>query len=395
MKISRSVARLKPSATLAANARAQELKARGRDILSLSVGEPDFPTPAHIRAAAAAALDAGYTRYTPVPGLPELRDAAAGYFNRFYDAGASGKNILASNGGKHSIYNVFTCLLDPGDEVLVPAPYWVSYPPMVELTGASAVVVGAPPEKHFKVDPDMLEAHLTPRTRMLVLNSPSNPTGVCYTKAELDALAGWAVDRKLIVLSDEIYDRLVYGSVRPLSLCSWWKRFPEHFVIVNGVSKTFAMTGWRLGYILAAPELVGAANRLQGQSTSNVCSISQKAAVAALNGAFDDVETMRAAFERRRDMALSVMAGWPDVLCPRPEGAFYCFPDVHRHYGARFADSVSFCAYLLEEAGVAVVPGAAFGDDRCIRISYAVSDETLAVALQKIGDTLSGGRGRA
>ncbi|MDR1947500.1 MAG: pyridoxal phosphate-dependent aminotransferase [Desulfovibrio sp.] len=389
MKISRSVARLKPAATLAVSAKAQALKAQGRNILSLSVGEPDFPTPEHIRAAAKDALDAGFTHYTPVPGLPDMLDAAAGYFNRFYDAGASGENIIVSNGGKHSIYNIFRCLLDPGDEVLVPAPYWVSYPPMAELTGASAVIVGAPPEKNFKVDPDMLEAKLTPRTRMLVVNSPSNPTGVCYTQAELDALARWAVDRKLIILSDEIYDRLIYGRAESASLCSWWKQYPEHFVIVNGVSKTFAMTGWRLGYALAEPELVKAMSRLQGQSTSNVCAVSQKAAVAALNGSFDAVENMRAAFERRRDLALSIMAGWPDVLCPRPEGAFYLFPDVHAHYGAAFSDSVSFCSYLLEEIGVAVVPGAAFGDDRCIRISYSVDDETLSEALEKIGGALS------
>jgi aspartate aminotransferase len=389
MKISRITTRLTPSATMAVGARAQALKAQGRNILSLSVGEPDFTTPEHIRTAAKEALDAGFTHYTPVPGLPELLDAVAGYFNRFYDAGASGENIIVCNGGKHSIYNVFTCLLDPGDEVLVPAPYWVSYPPMVELTGASAVIVGASPEKHFKVDPEMLEAHLTPRTRMLVLNSPSNPTGACYTRDELDTLAGWAVDRKLIVLSDEIYDRLVYGGRESPSLCSWWKRFPEHFVIVNGVSKTFAMTGWRLGYALGAPDLIKAMNRLQGQSTSNVCSIAQKAAIAALNGDYAVVESMRAAFERRRDMTLSVMAGWPDVFCPKPEGAFYCFPDVHRHYGAGVADSVAFCAHLLDEVGVAVVPGAAFGDDRCIRISYAVSDEVLSEALEKIGDALS------
>ncbi|MDR2124152.1 MAG: pyridoxal phosphate-dependent aminotransferase [Desulfovibrio sp.] len=389
MKISRNTARLKPSATMAVSARARELKAKGRNILNLSVGEPDFPTPEHICAAAREAADAGFTHYTPVPGIPELLDAAAGYLNRFYDAGASRENIITGNGGKHCIYNIFACLLDPGDEVLVPAPYWVSYPPMVELTGAKAVVVAAPAEKNFKVDPDMLEAHLSPRTRMLILNSPSNPTGVCSTREELDALASWAVDKKLIVLSDEIYDRLTYGGLQAQSLCSWWKRFPEHFVIVNGVSKTFAMTGWRVGYTLAAPELIKAINRLMGQSTSNVCSIAQKAAVAALNGDYSFVESMRAAFERRRDITLRAVSGWPDVFCPEPHGGIYCFPDVHRHYGAAFSDSVSFCSYLLDEAGVAVVPGAAFGDDRCVRISYAVSDDILSEALEKIGGVLA------
>jgi aspartate aminotransferase len=370
-----------------------ELKALGRDIISLSVGEPDFPTPEYICRAAKEAIDAGFTRYTPAQGMPETRAAAAAYFNHFYDAQATEENIIINNGGKHSIYNIFMCLLNPGDQAIIPAPYWVSYPPMVELTGAKAVIVQTAPEKDFKVTPAMLDQCLTPKSRLLILNSPSNPTGVCYGEDEMNALAQWAVDKNIIVLSDEIYDRLVFGEAKTVSLCSWWKKHPENFVIVNGVSKTFAMTGWRLGYTLAEPGLIKAMTRLQGQCTSNVSSISQKAAIAALSGDFSEVEKMRTAFERRRDLAMQIISSWPNVVCPKPQGAFYCFIDLHRHYGRRFADSTALCNVLLEEAGIAAVPGIAFGDDRCIRISYAVSDEVLKEGLKRIsGVLLNGGQ---
>lgn len=388
MKLADRVAQLKPSATLAVSAKAQELKAQGKDILSLSVGEPDFPTPEHICKAAKEAITSGFTRYTPVPGIPELRAAAAAYFNRSYGISAEADHIIISNGGKHCLYNLCQALLNPGDHVLIPAPYWVSYPPMVELAAAKPVLIATAPEKDFKVTPADLEKGLTPKTRLLLLNSPSNPTGACYTKEELDAIAQWAVERGVIVISDEIYDRLVYSGTPSLSLCSWWQKYPENFVIVNGVAKTFAMTGWRVGYALAHPDLIRAMSRLQGQSTSNVCSVSQKAAVAALNGEMGKVEEMRAAFERRRNLAMDIVSSWPDVVCPRPSGAFYIFPDVHRHYGPRFADSTSLCTLLLAEAGVALVPGAAFGDDRCIRISYAVSDDTLVSALHLVAKVL-------
>jgi aspartate aminotransferase len=388
MKLADRVAQLKASATLAVSAKAQELKAQGRDILSLSVGEPDFPTPEHIRKAAKDAIDAGFTRYTPVPGIPELRLAAAGYFNRHYGIAAEADHIIISNGGKHCLYNLCQALLNPGDHVLIPAPYWVSYPPMVELAAAKPVIIATLPEKDFKVSPADLEKSLTPKTRLLLLNSPSNPTGACYGKDELDAIAEWALARGVVVIADEIYDRLVFGDTPPLSLCSWWQKHPENFVIVNGVAKTFAMTGWRVGYALAHPDVIRAMTRLQGQSTSNICSVAQKAAVVALNGDMDMVEEMRAAFERRGKLAMDIVSAWPDVLCPRPHGAFYLFPDVHRRYGPRFADSTGLCTLLLDEAGVALVPGAAFGDDRCIRMSYAVSDDTLLKALHLVEKVL-------
>lgn len=388
MKLADRVSQLKASATLAVSAKAQELKARGKSILSLSVGEPDFPTPEYICEAAKQAIDAGFTRYTPVPGMPEMREAAAAYFNRFYKADARAENIIVGNGGKQCLYNLCQVLLNPGDHVLIPAPYWVSYPPMVELAAAKPVIIATSPENGFKVSLEQLDSSLTPKTRLLLLNSPSNPTGACYTQAELDAIAQWAVDKGIVIVADEIYDKLVYGSQPSLSLCSWWKKYPENFVIVNGVAKTFAMTGWRVGYALADPELVKAMSRLQGQSTSNVCSISQKAAIAALEGDFSDVDIMRAAFARRRDLAMSIVSDWEDVMCPTPEGAFYIFPDVHRHYTQAIPDSTTLCTVLLEEAGVAVVPGAAFGDDRCIRISYAVSDDVLTRAMHKIATVL-------
>lgn len=388
MKIADRVSQLKPSATLTVSAKAQELKARGQDILSLSVGEPDFPTPEHIREAAKRAMDQGFTRYTPVPGLPELRTAAAGYFNHFYGITSGAENIIISNGGKHCLYNLFQCLLNPGDHVLIPAPYWVSYPPMVELAGAKPLIINTSPENGFKISPQELQKNLTPKARLLVLNSPSNPTGACYTAAELDAIAAWAVANNILVVSDEIYDRLVYSKEGPLSLCSWWAKHPEHFIIVNGVAKTFSMTGWRIGYTLAHPEYIAAMSKLQGQSTSNAASISQKAAVAALTGSFDMLEDMRKAFERRRDLAMDIIRSWPDVLCPKPDGAFYLFPDVHRHYNEAVPDSTALCGMLLEKAGVALVPGAAFGDDRCIRISYAVDDATLETALHRVAKAL-------
>ena len=388
MKLADRVSQLKPPVTLAVTAKAQELRAQGKDILSLSVGEPDFPTPKHISDAAKKAIDEGFTRYTAAAGIPDLRKAAAGYFNSLYDAGAGPEHIVISNGGKHSIYNVCQALLNPGDHVLIPAPYWITYPPTVELAGAKPVIIAAAAEKNFKITPADLEKSVTPKTRMLVLNSPSNPTGACYTREEADAIAQWAVDKNIIVMSDEIYDRLVFDGAPSVSLCSWWKKHPDNFVIINGVSKTFAMTGWRVGYTLAGEGLTKAMASLQGQATSNVCSVSQKAALAALDGGFADADAMRVAFERRRNLAYEIVSSWPDVICPKPQGAFYVFADVHRHYNDTFPDSTTLCTYLLEKAGVALIPGAAFGDDRCIRASFATDDDTLEKALRKVEKVL-------
>lgn len=387
MQLANRVLQLKPSATLAVNTLAQELKAAGREVISLSIGEPDFNTPKHVSEAAIAAISAGFTKYTAVPGITELRKAASDYFNQ-YGAGSQAEQVIISNGGKQCLYNLFQCLLNPGDEVLVPAPYWVSYPPMVELAGGVTVAVPAGVEREFKVTPADLERLRTPKTRACIINSPSNPTGAVYTRAELDALAEWAVQAGIMLVSDEIYDQLVYTPEGHASLCGWWRKHPENFAVINGVAKTFAMTGWRVGYMLAHPDMIKACNKLQGQSSSNVCSISQKAALAALTGSLDCLAPMREAFIRRRNLVMEIIDSWPDVNCPVPGGAFYAFPDMHAHYTSAMPDSTAMCKYLLDQAGVALVPGEAFGDDNCVRLSYATDDATLQKALDLVARAL-------
>lgn len=390
MRISDRLTRIKPSATLAVNAKALELKAKGVQVVSLAVGEPDFPTPEHVREAAKTAIDEGFTRYTQVPGIPELRQAVCGYFARFYGVEAPMEATVVTNGGKQALYNLFQCLLNPGDEVLVPAPYWVSYPALVELAGGVTVPVASPAERGFKVTPEELDRAVTPRTRALLLNSPSNPTGACYSRAETDAIMEWAIARDLFVISDEIYDRLVYEPAEAVSVCDWWERHPENVAVVNGLAKTFAMTGWRVGYALAHPDLIKAMIKIQGQSTSNICSVAQKAALTALTGPYDAVEEMKKAFRRRRDLAHGVVSSWPGVVCPRPDGAFYLFADMSALFTPALPDSASLCTYIMEQANVALVPGAAFGDDACLRFSYAVSDDTLMIALDKVAKVLFG-----
>jgi len=390
MRISQKLSRIKPSATLAISSKAMELRAQGREIISLSVGEPDFPTPKHIREAAKQAVDEGFTRYTQVPGIPELRQAVAGYFADHYGVNAGPEATIVTNGGKQSLYNILQALLDPGDKVLIPAPYWVSYPAMVQLADGEPVTVPATADNGFKITPDDLDRAWTPGVRAMILNSPSNPTGAHYTQLEMDALADWALSKDVFIIADEIYDQLVYSPATPASLAPFWKRHPEHVAVCNGLAKSFAMTGWRVGFTLAHPDLVKAMAKIQGQSTSNICSISQKAAVAALTGPVDEVNHMREAFARRRDLVLGMVTSWPGVVCPKPDGAFYVFPDVSALYTEAMPDSTATCAMLLEEAGVAAVPGAAFGDDRCVRFSYALDDQTLVTALEKVGQAIVG-----
>lgn len=392
MRIADRLSCIKPSATLAVNAKALELKNKGVKVASLAVGEPDFDTPAHICAAAKAALDAGRTRYTAVGGIPELRKAVGAYFSRTYGVQVPAESVVISNGGKHILYNVFMAMLNAGDEVLVPAPYWTSYPDMVLLCGATPVAVPAGAAQGFKITPASLEAFRTPKTRMLILNSPSNPTGAVYTRAELDAIMQWAMDADIFVVADEIYDQLVYSPAEKVSVVSWWERFPEKVAVVNGVAKTFAMTGWRVGYCVVHPALAKAMITLQGQSTSNVCSIAQWAALAALEGPMDCVHSMKESFMRRRDRACAVIDTWQGVICPKPQGAFYLFMDVSALYSPCMADSAQLCTRLLEESHVALVPGSAFGDDACVRLSYAVADTVLDEALQRTGAFLEKAR---
>lgn len=390
MRISDRLRKLKPSATLAVNAKAQELKAQGREVVSLAVGEPDFGTPQHVREAAKKAIDDGFTRYTPVPGIPDLRNAIAGYYGQFYGVCAKGENAIASGGGKQAIYNLLMALLNPGDEVLIPAPYWVSYPAMVELADGVPVIVPTNPENGFLVSVRDLEAVCTPRTSVLILNSPSNPTGGHYAQEALDEIARWAKARGVFIISDEVYDRLVYEPAKPSTLSNFWQRHPENVAIVGALSKSFCMTGWRVGWALAHPDLVKACAKIQGQSTSNINSITQKAAIAALTGPWTLVDEMKTAFVRRRDLALGIIRSWPGVTCAKPDGAFYLFPVVEKYYTPQMPDSAAMCTRLLEEAGVALVPGSAFGDDRCVRFSYAVADEVLVTALTRVGKVLLG-----
>ena len=389
MRISLRLSGIQPSATLAMNAKAQELKSQGKAVISLAVGEPDFPTPEHVKQAASQALAENFTRYTAVPGIPELRDAVAGYFGRFYGVTPAREAVIVSNGGKQALYNLFMALLNPGEEVLIPAPYWVSYPDMVILAGGVPVPVPTDPAGEFLVSVEGLEKARTPGSRILVLNSPSNPTGCCYTRAQLDAIMEWALARNIFVISDEIYDQLVYAPAKAASLVGWWHKHPESVAVVNGLAKSFAMTGWRVGYAVAHPDLVKAQSKIQGQSTSNVCAFAQKGAVAALNGSFEYVDMMRESFRRRRDMAMEIVSSWKGVVCPRPGGAFYLFPDVSALYTEKTPDSASLCGKILGEALVALVPGSAFGDDRCIRFSYAVADDTLRQALEAVGKVLA------
>ncbi len=389
MQISDRLSSIKPSLTLSVNSRALELKAQGISVISLAVGEPDFPTPKHVCEAAKAAIDDNFCRYTAVPGIPELRKAAGAYFERNYGVPVPMESIVIGAGGKHCLYNFMQATLNPGDEVLVPAPYWLSYPDMVMLTGATPVPVLAGPEQGFKVTPSMLEAHTTDKTRLLILNSPSNPTGAVYTEAEFTAIMDWAIARGLFVLSDEIYDQLVFAPAKMTSAIGWFAKYPEQVAVLNGLSKSYAMTGWRVGFLAAHPTLIKKISAMQGHSTSNICSIAQKAGLAALTGSMECVDKMREAFVRRRDFAMKIIEGWPFAICPKPDGAFYLFLDVSKCYGGSVNNSTDLCTLLLDKAHVAVVPGAAFGDDKCIRFSYAVGDEVLRGALESIGKVLA------
>ena len=389
MEFAKRLDQITPSMTLAMNTRAQELRAAGIDVLGLAAGEPDFPTPGHIRRAAIRAIEDNFTRYTPVAGIPELRKAAGRYFERHYQTPVPAESILMGAGGKNCIYTFMQTLLNPGDEVLIPSPYWVSYPDMARLAGAVPVPVPAGPGTSFKVSAPMLEAKTTDKTRLLVLNSPCNPTGAVYSDREFTQIMRWALARNIFVLSDEIYDQLVYPPAQMTSAITWFAHCPELVAVANGLSKSFAMTGWRVGFLAGHPDLIKKMSMLQGHSLSNICSIAQKAALAALDGPDDCLREMRHAFERRRNLAMDIISGWSRAICPQPEGAFYLFVDVSGYYGDKIANSLEFCQYLLESAHVATVPGAAFDNDACFRISYATDDETLKNALERIGQALA------
>ena len=392
-QLSERLQRLAPSATLAMSQKSNEMKAQGLDVINLSVGEPDFNTPNHIKEAAKKAIDENYSRYSPVPGYPDLRKAIVEKLNNENGLDYSESEVVVSNGAKQSVCNTVLALVNPGDEVIIPAPYWVSYPQMVKLAGGTPVIVNAGFEQNFKMTAAQLEKAITPKTRMLILCSPSNPTGSVYTKDELQTLADVIKNHEgMFVLADEIYEHINYVG-RHESIAQF-EGMKERSVIVNGVSKAYAMTGWRIGFI-AAPEWVAkGCNKLQGQYTSGPCSISQKAAVAAYTRSQECVEQMRQAFERRRDLIVKLAKDIPGLEVNVPQGAFYLFPKCSSFFGKSdgvhtIDNSTDFAMYLLEEAHVATVGGDAFGDPYCFRMSYATSDDNIKEAMRRIKEALS------
>jgi len=393
-KLSDRLQRLAPSATLAMSQKSAEMKAQGIDVINMSVGEPDFNTPDHIKQAAKMAIDENYSRYSPVPGYPDLRQAIARKLERENHLSYTPAEILVSNGAKQSVCNTVMALVNPGDEVIIPAPYWVSYPQMVLLAGGKPVIVEATFEQNFKMTAEQLEAAITPRTRLIILCSPSNPTGSVYNKEELRALANVVLKHDdVFVLADEIYEHINY--VGHHESIAQFEGMKERSIIVNGVSKAYAMTGWRIGYIAAPEWIVKGCNKLQGQYTSGPCSVSQKAAEFAYTQSQACVEEMRQAFERRRNLIVDLARQIPGLEVNVPEGAFYLFPKCSSFYGKTAPDgqtignSTDLALYLLQEAHVATVGGDAFGDPDCFRMSYATSDENIREAMRRIGEALA------
>ena len=385
--------RLAPSATLAMSQKSSEMKAQGVDVINMSVGEPDFNTPDHIKEAAKKAIEDNWSRYSPVPGYPDLRKAIVAKLKRENNLDYSINETLVSNGAKQSVCNTIMALVNDGEEVIIPAPYWVSYPQMVKLAGGTPVIVNAGFEQNFKMTAQQLEAAITPKTRMLILCSPSNPTGSVYSKEELKSLAEVILRHEgLYVLADEIYEHINY--VGHHESIAQFEGMKERAIIVNGVSKAYAMTGWRIGYIAAPEWIVKGCNKLQGQYTSGPCSVSQKAAEAAYNTSQDCVEEMRKAFERRRDLIVKLAKDIPGLEVNKPEGAFYLFPKCSSFYGKRYGhhvvnNSTDLAMYLLEEGHVATVGGDAFGDPDCFRMSYATSDDNIREAMARIKAALA------
>lgn len=391
-RLSNRLNRLAPSATLAMSQKSSEMKAQGIDVINLSVGEPDFHTPDKIKDAAKQAIDDNWSYYSPVPGYVDLRKAIVGKLKRENNLDYTVNEILVSNGAKQSVCNTVMALVDDGDEVIIPAPYWVSYPQMVKLAGGEPVIVNATFEQDFKMTPEQLEQAITPKTRLLILCSPSNPTGSVYTKEELEALAKVIVKHDdIIVVADEIYEHINY--VGKHESIAQFPGMKERTVIVNGVSKAYAMTGWRIGYIAAPEWIVKGCNKLQGQYTSGPCSISQKAAEAAYTISQEPVEEMRKTFERRRNLIVELAKEIPGLEVNTPQGAFYLFPKCSSFYGKKAGErtvdnSNDLAMYLLEVGHVATVGGDAFGDPDCFRMSYATSDENIKEAMRRIGEAL-------
>lgn len=393
-RIASRVAAIAESATLAVDAKAKALRAQGEPVIGFGAGEPDFPTPQHIvDAAIAACSDSRNHRYTPAAGLPELREAIAAKTRRDSGYDVDGKQVLVTNGGKHAVYNTVLTLVDDGDEVLLPAPFWTTYPEPIRLAGGVPVVLPTDESTGFRVTVDQLEASWTPRTKALFFVSPSNPTGAVYPAFEVEAIGRWAAERGVWVITDEIYEHLTYGDHEFSSIATLVPELRDRCVVLNGVAKTYAMTGWRVGWMIGPPDVIAAATNLQSHATSNVANVSQRAALAAVTGPLDCVVEMRAAFERRGHSMVKHLEGIPGVAVLQPEGAFYAFPNLSAYVGRtirgrEIGSTLDLCAVLLEEAKVAVVPGEAFGAPGYARLSFALGDDDLGEGCTRIADLL-------
>ncbi len=393
MKLSARINSIKPSPTLAITMKANALRAEGRDVIGFGAGEPDFDTPDNVKKAAIQAIEEGFTKYTPVGGIDELKDAIIGKLNRDNKLNYTRAQIVVSCGAKHTLYNLAQVLFEEGDEVIIPSPYWVSYPDIVILTGAKPVILKTNASDGFKIGPGQLEEVINPRTRAVIINSPSNPTGAVYTQAELVELAEVFVKNDVLAISDDIYEKILYDGISFANMATVNADMKERTVVVNGVSKSHAMTGWRIGYAAGPVEIIAAATKLQSQNTSNPTSIAQKAAVEALNGDQAIVEAMVKEFEKRRNVMVDRLNAIPGITCMTPQGAFYVFPEIAgllgRKYGGKvLATSSDVAAWLLDEANVAVIPGGEFGQDDHIRLSYATSMSNIEKGLKRVRDAI-------
>lgn len=393
MKLSARAQRLQPSATLTITAKAKSLKAQGIDVIGFGAGEPDFDSPQHVKEEAIRAINAGMTKYTGVGGIDELKDAIIHRLKEDHNLEYEKSEIIVSVGAKHTLYNLTQVLFESGDEVIVPAPYWVSYPEQIILAEATPVIIDTRESDGFKITPDALKQHITANTKALILNYPSNPTGATYNEDELRAIVDVAMDSGLTIISDEIYEKIIYGGIKHVPVAALGEEIKKSTILVNGVSKTYSMTGWRIGYAAGDKEVISAMSKLQGQSTSNPTSISQWAAIAAYTGDHQIIEDRTKEFEQRKNYIVEKLNAIPEIYCFDPQGAFYVFPNVSKCYGKEYngkviKNSLDFTEFILDEAKVAVVPGIAFGSDEHVRISYATSIDDIVKGIDRITEAI-------
>jgi len=387
--LSSRVKKVKPSPTLAITARARAMKAEGVDVISFAAGEPDFDTPEHVKEGAIRALKEGFTKYTPSSGIPELKEAICEKLERENGLSYTPQEVIVTCGGKQALYNLAMALFEEGDEVIIPAPYWVSYPAMVLLAGAEPVILETEESEGFRITPEALRSAITPRTKALILNTPSNPSGTAYTKDELEGIAEVALEHDLWIISDEVYEHIVFDGFKHLSIATLSPEIKERTIVVNALSKTYSMTGWRIGFAAGPGEVISAMDTIQSQSTSNPTSFAQRGALEALRGPQQCVREMREEYQRRRDLLYELILSIPGISCFKPKGAFYLFPNFGAYIGDRFKDDGELCTFLLEEAHVATVPGSEFGKPGYIRLSFSLSPESLREGVLRIKEALS------